>query len=67
MIHIAIHVAGTVDIPPPIPDTVPTPPSPTPMPPAPEVPLEVEEPLVPGEHAPVNDPPAAHPPQFAFH
>jgi hypothetical protein len=52
---------ASVDIPPPLPNTVPLPPSPTPLPPGPDVPPEVEEPVVPGEHTPVHEPPAIQP------
>lgn len=70
----AVALAGgfrsaSIEIPPPLPDTVPLPPAPHPAPPGPEpVPPEVEEPpLSPGSPAPVREPGQPAPPARAVY
>lgn len=61
----AVRVVGqqAAEVPAPQPDVVPLPPSPHPVPVPPPGPPEVDEPVEPGEHAPVRDPPATPPVQ----
>lgn len=55
--HPHLHLAASVDIPPPTPDVVPLPPSPHPIPPSPApVPPEIIEPPNPGQNEPVREP-----------
>lgn len=49
---------AAAEVPAPEPDVVPLPPSPHPTPPSPGAPPEIDEPIVPGEHVPVREPPA---------
>ena len=51
------------EVPAPQPDVVPLPPSPHPVPVPPPGPPEIDEPIEPGQHAPVRDPPATPPMQ----
>lgn len=51
------------EVPAPEPDVVPLPPSPHPVPMPPPGPPEIDEPVEPGEHAPVREPPATPPMQ----
>ena len=57
--HCHRSLAAGVEVPQPAPDVVPLPPSPHPIPPSESpvpTPPEINEPTMPGEHAPVRDP-----------